>query len=81
MPALIGPVVIRSRLGQAWDVTSDVLIATALIWTLPLMLGAAAAAIIQNFFMFRPLRFVPFVSQVGHEHCIRKAADAQIWGD
>jgi len=45
MPALIGPVVIRSRLGQAWDVTSDVLIATALIWTLPLMLGAAAAAI------------------------------------
>ena len=45
MPALIGPVVIRSRLGQAWDVTSDVLLATALIWTLPLLLGAAAAAI------------------------------------
>ena len=45
MPALISPIVIRSRFGQAWDVTSDLLMATALIWTLPLLLGAAAAAI------------------------------------
>jgi hypothetical protein len=34
-----------SRLGQAWTILSDLLIATALIWTLPLLLGAAAAAV------------------------------------
>ena len=45
MPALISPVVIRSWFGQAWDVTFDVLMVTALIWTLPLLLGAAAASI------------------------------------
>ena len=45
MPALISPVVIRSWFGQAWDVTCDVLMVTALIWTLPLLLGAAAASI------------------------------------
>lgn len=45
MPALIRPVVIRSWFGQAWDVTFDVLMVTALIWTLPLLLGAAAASI------------------------------------
>jgi len=45
MPALIKPIVIRSRFGQAWDVTSDVLMATALIWALPLLFGAASALI------------------------------------
>jgi hypothetical protein len=33
----------HSRLWQAWDVTSDLLIATALIWMLPLLLGGLAA--------------------------------------
>jgi hypothetical protein len=45
MPALISPIVIRSGFGHAWDVASDVLMATALLWTLPLLLGAAAASI------------------------------------
>jgi len=35
--------VARSWFEQAWDVLSDLLIATALIWTLPLLLGATAA--------------------------------------
>jgi hypothetical protein len=35
--------VTRSWFEQAWDVLSDLLIATAVIWTLPLLLGAAAA--------------------------------------
>jgi hypothetical protein len=37
--------VTRSWFEQAWDVLSDLLIATALIWTLPLLLGAAAALV------------------------------------
>src|SRR6185436_331347 len=37
--------VTRSWFEQAWDVLSDFLIATALIWTLPLLLGAAAALV------------------------------------
>jgi len=42
---LASPIVVRSWFGRAWVVTSDLLIATALIWTLPLLLGAAAAAV------------------------------------
>jgi hypothetical protein len=45
MLTLTTPIVIRSRFGRAWEVTSDLLIATALIWTLPLLIGAAAALI------------------------------------
>jgi hypothetical protein len=41
LPSLVN----RSRWEQAWDVLSDLLIATALIWTLPLLLGAGAALI------------------------------------
>lgn len=41
LPTLVN----RSRWAQAWDVLSDLMIATALIWTLPLLLGAAAALI------------------------------------
>lgn len=33
----------RSWLSHAWEITSDVVIATAVIWTLPLLVGAAAA--------------------------------------
>jgi hypothetical protein len=32
-----------SWFGRAWEVVSDVLIATALMWTPPLLLGGAAA--------------------------------------
>lgn len=35
--------VTHSRMWQVWDVASDLLIATALIWALPLVLGAAGA--------------------------------------
>ena len=35
--------VTHSRMWQVWDVASDLLIATALIWALPLLLGAASA--------------------------------------
>jgi len=42
MSTLTSPIVIRSRFGRAWEVTSDLLIATALIWALPLLIGAAA---------------------------------------
>jgi len=45
MSTLTSPIVIRSRFGRAWEVTSDLLIATALIWALPLLIGAAAALI------------------------------------
>jgi hypothetical protein len=44
MSVLPSPVV-HSRLWQTWDVASDLLIATALIWTLPLLLGVAAALV------------------------------------
>jgi len=43
--AALPSLVTRSRLEQAWDVLSDLMIATVLIWTLPLLLGAAAALI------------------------------------
>ena len=33
----------HSGLRHTWEVTSDLLIATALIWTLPLLLGGLAA--------------------------------------
>jgi len=42
---LASPIVVRSWFGRAWVVTSDLLIATALIWTLPLLLGAATVLI------------------------------------
>jgi hypothetical protein len=32
-------------LRQVWEVASDLLIATALIWTLPLLLGALGAVV------------------------------------
>lgn len=35
----------RSRSRQVWDVGSDLLIATALIWALPLLLGVAVAVV------------------------------------
>jgi hypothetical protein len=34
-----------SRLRQVWEVASDLLIATALIWSLPLLFGAIRAAV------------------------------------
>ena len=42
MSALPSPVT-HSRLRQVWDIASDLLIATALIWTLPLLLGVVGA--------------------------------------
>lgn len=36
-------IVARGWFQQAWDVASDLLIATALVWALPLLLGAVAA--------------------------------------
>ena len=44
MSALPTPVT-HSRRGQAWEIASDLLIATALIWTLPLVLGAVGALV------------------------------------
>jgi len=35
----------RSWLGRAWEVASDLVIATLLVWTLPLLVGAAAAIV------------------------------------
>jgi hypothetical protein len=35
----------RSWFAQAWEVASDLVLATALIWTLPLLLGAVAAIV------------------------------------
>jgi hypothetical protein len=37
--------VTRSWFGQAWEVASDLILATLIVWTLPLLLGAAAAAL------------------------------------
>ena len=37
------PVPTRSWFGRAWEITSDLLIATAIIWALPLLLGALVA--------------------------------------
>ena len=33
----------RTWLSRVWEVASDVVIATALVWALPLLLGATAA--------------------------------------
>jgi hypothetical protein len=44
MSVLPSPVT-PSRLRQVWEVGSDLLIATALIWALPLLLGAVGALI------------------------------------
>ena len=44
MSALPSPVS-YSRSRQAWNVASDVLIATALIWSLPLLLGVVRAVV------------------------------------
>jgi len=35
----------RTWFAQAWDVASDLVLATALIWTLPLLLGAVVAIV------------------------------------
>ena len=44
MSVLPSPVM-PSRLSRMWEVGSDLLIATALIWTLPLLLGAVGALV------------------------------------
>jgi hypothetical protein len=44
MTVLPSPV-IPSRLRQVWEIASDLLIATALMWTLPLALGALGAIV------------------------------------
>ena len=35
----------RRWLARAWEVASDLILSTALIWTLPLLLGAVAAIV------------------------------------
>ena len=35
----------RTWLARAWEVASDLVIATALVWALPLLLAAAAAVL------------------------------------
>jgi hypothetical protein len=42
MTALPSPVM-QSRWGQVWEVASDLLIATALFWALPLLIGVLGA--------------------------------------
>ena len=37
------PVPTASRLARAWEVASDLVIVTAVIWTIPLLLGLAMA--------------------------------------
>ena len=44
MSTLPSPIT-HSGLRGVWDVVSDLLIATALIWTLPLLLGAVSALV------------------------------------
>lgn len=44
MSALPSPMT-HSRLRQVWDVASDLLLVTALIWMLPILLGAAHAVV------------------------------------
>ena len=39
------PVPTPSRLARAWELASDVVIATALLWTVPLLLGLATALV------------------------------------
>ena len=45
MTVLTSPSITRSWLGRAWGVVSDLVMATALIWALPLLLGIVAAAV------------------------------------
>ena len=45
MSALTSPSVTRSWPGRAWEVVSDLVLATALVWALPLLLGIVAAAV------------------------------------
>jgi hypothetical protein len=40
---MVSAIVSRSWFGRAWDVASDVLLATAVLWALPLLLGAVTA--------------------------------------
>jgi hypothetical protein len=35
----------RTWFAQAWEVASDLVVATVLIWTLPLLLGAVTALV------------------------------------
>ena len=44
MSVLPSPVT-HSRLWQVWEAASDLLIAIALIWTLPLLLGVLGAVV------------------------------------
>ena len=44
MSVLPSPVT-HSRMRQVWDITSDLLIATALIWALPLLFVALGALV------------------------------------
>jgi hypothetical protein len=39
------PVAVRSWLGRAWEAASDLLIAIALIWALPLLFAAVAGVL------------------------------------
>lgn len=41
--SVLSPVGTSSWLGSAWEMASDLVIATALIWTLPLLLGITVA--------------------------------------
>ena len=36
---------VPSRLARAWRVVSDLLLVTAIVWAVPLLLGALAAAV------------------------------------
>ena len=36
---------LHSRLWKVWEIASDLLIVTALIWTLPLLLGIVGAVV------------------------------------
>ena len=38
-------IVTRSWLRRAWDVASDLLLATAVVWALPLLFGAVAGVL------------------------------------
>jgi hypothetical protein len=42
---LTNPPMASSRLARAWEALSDVLLVTAIIWAVPLLLGALAALV------------------------------------
>jgi hypothetical protein len=42
---LIPSIVTQSRWSRAWEITSDLLLATAVIWALPLLLGVLGALV------------------------------------